>query len=122
MSIFTCHKYGIIAQPFFVFQTEIIELFQQEFVRCVMEGLESLFKQNVLVVQYSTVIDFRCIKLRDRIEIVLCDQFQINQDIRVISRDCPAKAESSDKENRRNRSVQAAEPAINSDQKLSESR
>ena len=83
MSIFTCHKYGIIAQPFFVFQTEIIELFQQEFVRCVMEGLESLFKQTVLVVQYSTVIDFRCIKLRDRIEIVLCDQFQINQVIRA---------------------------------------
>ena len=48
-----------------------------------MEGLESLFKQTVLVVQYSTVIDFRCIKLRDRIEIVLCDQFQINQVIRA---------------------------------------
>ena len=83
MSIFTCHKYSIIAQPFFVFQTEIIELFQQEFVRCVMEGLESLFKQTVLVVQYGTVIDFRCIKLRDRIEIILCDQFQINQVIRA---------------------------------------
>ena len=48
-----------------------------------MEGLESLFKQTVLVVQYSTVIDFRCIKLPDRIEIVLCDQFQINQVIRA---------------------------------------
>ena len=92
MSIFACHKYSIVAQPFFVFQTEIIEFFQEKFVWCVMEGMECLFEQAVFVVQYSTIIDFCGIKLRDRIEIIFGDQLQLDQVVRI-RRVCPAKAE-----------------------------